>query len=101
MNNNLKSLAVCNPGYYESGGLCLECEIGTFKSELGDEACTPCGSLKTSETSGNTDNSPCGESNNHSASYEGASPCQQKHTHTKLKTLPSLVLRTWLVTIEG
>ena len=61
--HNLKFLPVCNPGYYESGGSCLECEIGTYKSELGDEACTPCGSLKTTNTSGNTDNSSCGEYN--------------------------------------
>ena len=61
LNSNFKFIVVCNPGYYESRGLCLECEIGTYKSELGNEVCTPCGSLKTTNSSGNIDNSPCGE----------------------------------------
>ena len=70
LNNNQNFLAVCNPGYYESGGSCLECEIGSYKSELGDEACTPCGSLKITEASGNIGNFSCSEYDYHKNSFQ-------------------------------
>ena len=51
---------MCKPGFTKGAApICRTCEPGSWKSDTGNGACTPCGLLRTSLQSGNTLQSSC------------------------------------------
>ena len=49
----------CRPGYSRSGGVCAACDIGTYKPDAGDAACTACGSHATTQSVASADVLAC------------------------------------------
>ena len=50
---------VCAPGFSRVNGTCTQCNIGSYKVDPGDEACTPCPTSTTTQHRGNTERAGC------------------------------------------
>jgi len=49
----------CRPGYTRFEGVCTACDIGTYKPDAGDAACTACGSHATTQSVASVDVLAC------------------------------------------
>ena len=56
-------LIVCEAGYGDenSNGTCIECPVGSYRSGLGNDSCILCDLGKTTNASGSTNVSECGQ----------------------------------------
>ncbi len=54
-------LSACIAGYYKSGGNCVACGIGKYKSGIGNSgSCSSCSTGLTTSSTGSTSSSQCG-----------------------------------------